>query len=112
MIVQSATAAVPNAQNTAMGAKLVSSSLNEAAQRQVDYYQYLNKWGQQNGGRLNGSDIAFNQQHPVQGYVNAAIVKALPQPALGALRNDPSLAQQFDAKYGPGLSDFVLHGQP
>ena len=83
MIVQSATAAVPNAQNTAMGAKLVSSSLNEAAQRQVDYYQYLNKWGQQNGGRLNGSDIAFNQQHPVQGYVNAAIVKAASSTGIG-----------------------------
>lgn len=108
MIVQAATTAVPNAENSAMGAKLVSSSLNQAAQRQIDYYQFLNDWGAQHGGRLNGADIAFNQQHPTGDYVNRAIVAAIPPQAVAMLKGNPALAGQFDQKYGTGISKFVL----
>jgi hypothetical protein len=108
MIVQAATAAVPNAENSAMGAKLVSSSLNQAAQRQIDYYQFLNDWGNAHGGRLNGADIAFNQQHPTQDYVNRAIVAAIPPQAVALLKSNPALAIQFDQKYGSGISNSVL----
>ena len=108
MIVQSATAAVPNAENTAMGAKLVSSSLNQAAQREEDYYSYLNDWGAQHGGRLNGADIAFNQQNPPQKYAMRAVVNAVPPQAVTMLKSNPNLAGQFEQKYGTGTAAFVL----
>lgn len=79
MIVQQATNSVPNAQQSQLGAKLVSSSLQQAAQRQQDYYEFLT--ARAKAGTLMGADVDFNRAHPVQGYVDAAIKKVGVDPA-------------------------------
>lgn len=109
MIVQQAVAAVPNAENTYLGAKLVSSSLRQAAQREVDYYKFTTDYARQHNGDTFGADIAFNEQHSPQLYAKTAIANALPTEAVQLLRRAPNLSRQFDSKYGPGMSDFILN---
>jgi len=116
-VVQTSVRAVPNSENTYLGARLVSNGLRQAAQRQIDYYQFLNDWRGQNNGRLVGTDdqgkpttadIQFNLAHPPAAYARAAVFGAIPDQAKAALQAQPAMAQQFDAKYGPGMASAVL----
>lgn len=75
-IVQQAVGSVPNAENTYLGGKLVSSSLRQAAIRQSDYYEFLNQFAMSHGGNTMGADVAFNKSHPIGGYVKTAIANA------------------------------------
>ena len=78
-IVQQATASVPNAEQSYWGAQLVSSSMRQAAQREIDYHKYLIQQ-RRSGNSLLDADVNFNQQHPVQSYVDKAL-STLPPPA-------------------------------
>jgi hypothetical protein len=112
MIVQQAVAAVPNADNTYLGARVVSSSLRQAAQRQSDYYEFLNDFAAKHGGNTFGADIAFNKQNPVGNYTKTAIANAIPQGAKDLLLSAPDKYKaDFEAKYGPGVARFVLGGK-
>ncbi|HZP68379.1 MAG TPA: hypothetical protein VFB29_00430 [Pseudolabrys sp.] len=71
MIVQQATNSVPNVGQSPLGAKLVASSLKQAAQRQQDYYEFLQSRAK--SGTLLGADADFNRANPVEKYVDTAI---------------------------------------
>ena len=109
MIVQQAVSAVPNANNTYMGARLVSSSLRQAAQRNMDYYEYLQNFAMQHGGTTMGADIAFNKANPVGTYTDKAILTAVPPAAIDYLKKNPMSAPLFDQQFGKkGLANMVL----
>ena len=110
MIVQQAVGAVPGLENTPRGAKLIFGALNTAAQRQSDYYEYLQNWAQTHPNTL-GADVAFNKAYPVQHYTNMALLAAVPPSRVQYLKANPKAAKDFDAYYGKGLSSVVL-GNP
>jgi len=107
-IVQQAIGAVPSAQNSYLGAKIVSSSLRAAAQRQQDFYEFLTQYAKENGFNTLGADVAFNKAHPVKEYTDKALLGAIPDDAKAALVSNPALANQFDSKYGRGMSKLIL----
>jgi hypothetical protein len=108
MIVQGAISAVPSAENSYLGGKLVSSSLREAAQRQMDYYEYLTDYAQSHAGNTLGADVAFNKTHPVKSYINQALVNAVPPEARAYLVQHPDTAKQFDQTFGANVSKLIL----
>lgn len=107
MIVQQAVGAVPGLENTPRGAKLIFGALNTAAQRQSDYYEFLQKWASTHPSTL-GADVAFNKANPVQHYTNQALLAAVPPGRIDYLKANPKLAPQFDTQYGKGLSAVIL----
>lgn len=110
MVVQQAVGAVPGIENTPRGAKLVFGSLNSAAQRQQDYYEYLQNWAQTHPNTM-GADVAFNKAYPVEHYATAALLSGVPQKYVANLKAHPETARDFDAYYGKGLSSVVLGRQ-
>lgn len=107
-IVNQGVSSVPNSQNTYLGAKLVTSSIRQAMQRESDYYQFATNWAQQNNGSTFGSEIEFNKKYPPALYAKTAVANALPTGATELLAKNPSYAKQFDTKYGPGMAKFIL----
>lgn len=107
-IVKGAISAVPNAENTYMGARLVSSSVRQAAQRNVDYYSFLQDFAGKHGGSTFGADLAFNKLHPAKEYSNNAIVNAVPPDARQMLLKSPNTASQFDEIFGAGTAKRVI----
>lgn len=110
MIVQQAVGAVPGLENTPRGAKLIFGALNTAAQRQSDYYEYLQNWAQTHPNTL-GADVAFNKAYPVQHYTNMALLAGVPQSRVQYLKANPKAAKDFDVYYGKGLSSIILGGK-
>ena len=113
-VVNQAIKANPGIQNTPLGARMVMNAIREAAQRDVEYYNFATKYGVRNG-HLVGADIEFNRLNPPEQYGRRAIVQArkdIPSEAIEALRTDPSKAAAFDAHYnGPGLAKMFLGNQ-
>ena len=111
-IVQSATAAVPNAEQTYWGARLVASSMRQAAQRQIDYHQYVSQLQRQGKSLLFANDD-FNQRHPPQEYTAKALSVVPPQRAISFLQANPTPQNRkaFDQKYGDGASNGVFGTQ-
>jgi hypothetical protein len=107
MIVQQAVGAVPGLENTPRGARLIFGALNTAAQRQSDYYEYLQNWAQTHANTM-GADVAFNKAYPVQHYTNMALLAGVPQSRVQYLKANPKAAKDFDAYYGKGLSSVIL----
>ena len=92
-----------------MGARLVSSSLRQAAQRNIEYYQFLNDFSMKHGGTTLGADQAFNDAHPVKEYTDRAILNAVPPAAIDYLKKNPMSAPLFDQQFGQkGLANMVL----
>lgn len=109
MIVQQATSAVPGAENTYLGSKLVSSSLRSAAQRQQDQYEFTINYANQHGGNTLGADVAFNKANPVSKYVKQSLVNAVPVGARQMLLQHPETAAQFDQMFGNGTAKLILN---
>lgn len=108
MIVQQAVAAVPNSENSYLGGKLVSSALRMASQRQMDYYEFLQKYATDHGGSTWGADVAFNKQHPVGEYTKAAIAQA--KQTAGDLPPGASGKQSVDQTTLANFKNAVMKG--
>lgn len=108
MIVQQATNSVPSMNNTYLGGRLVSSSLRQGAQRQMDYYEFMQDYAQGHDGNTMGADVAFNKANPISNYVTTAQVNAIPEISRTRLMQDPSLSDMFDKTYGSGMAKKVL----
>jgi hypothetical protein len=108
-IVQSSVSAVPGAENTPMGFKLVSSGIRQAIQREKDYYTFATDYAKTHRGNTFGADVEFNKQFPPDLYSKTAVANAIPPAAITMMKGDPKLAGKFDEKYGKGMSAFILH---
>ncbi len=107
-IVQSSVGAVPSAENSPLGFKLVTSGIRQAIQREKDFYAFSTDYAQSHRGNTFGADVAFNKQFPPDLYAKTAIANSLPPDAVKMLKEKPALAKQFDAKYGQGMSGFIF----
>jgi hypothetical protein len=108
-IVQSSVSAVPGAENTPMGFKLVSSGIRQAIQREKDYYAFATDYAKSHRGNTFGADVEFNKQFPPDLYSKTAVANSIPPQAINLMKSDPKLTSSFDAKYGQGMSGFILH---
>lgn len=108
MIINQATAAVPSGDNSPMGAKRLLAGIGSMAQRQQDWYSFVQRWTAQTGGSTLGAQDAFNKMHPPQQYADNAVISTIPAGAVQLLRQKPALAAQFDQKYGVGVSKMIL----
>jgi hypothetical protein len=108
-IVQSSVSAVPGAESTPMGFKLVSSGIRQAIQREKDYYTFATDYAKTHRGNTFGADVEFNKQFPPDLYSKTAVANAIPPAAINMMKGDPKLAGKFDEKYGSGMSAFILH---
>lgn len=72
-----ATSAVPSAENSPVGFKLVSSGIQEAAQTAIDLHNYKQEIYDQNGD-LNKAEVEFYKQNPAQMYARRAISTVTP----------------------------------
>jgi hypothetical protein len=55
-IVQTSVGAVPSAENTAMGFKLVTNGIRQAVQREKDFYNFATDWASSHRGNTFGAD--------------------------------------------------------
>lgn len=108
-IITGTTSAVPGAENTPMGFRLVASGIEQTAQRARDLYDYKANLLTQNKG-LVGAETAFNKANPPSLYTKKAIANAIPDQAVNALQADPSRGGAFDKKYGSGMAAFIAQG--
>lgn len=112
-IVQQAQSAVPGIENTPKGAKLIFGALGAAADRQSDYYQFLNDWVKTRPSTM-GADVAFNKAYPVEHYTNQALLAAIPPKLANGvdpvanLKAHPDTARDFDSYFGKGLAAVIL----
>lgn len=72
-----ATSAVPSAENSPEGFKLVSAGIQEAAQNAIDLHNYKQTVYDQNGD-LNKAEVEFYKQNPAQAYARRAISMVKP----------------------------------
>ncbi len=73
MVVQGAARAIPAAENTPLGGKLVLKSLEQTMLREVDRRNFETNWWQSHSGNLIGANEAFNSQYKPQLYSQRAI---------------------------------------
>lgn len=109
-IVQGATNAVPHDENSYLGFRLVSSSVEQAMQRQRDLYSFKADRLANNGSLLT-AERDFNKANPPENYVRRAIANAVPDAAVNLLASNPDQYKaDFDKKYGDGMAAYVLGG--
>lgn len=109
-IIQMGRTAVPNVENSYLGAKYVSATIRAAAQREIDLYNYKANLAK-NSKSLVSADADFNAAHPAQGYAMRAITSQIPPQAIAHLKTNPALASRFDEQFGPGTAEFLLGPQ-
>lgn len=113
MIVQGSIRAVPNVDNSPVGAQRLVAGIEAALQRQKDLYQYLNQWQHdtRSGGDVTDAEVQFNKDNPVDKYVREGIVNSIPQTfrdRLTSLKDNPDAAKYFDQRFGQGSAAMVL----
>jgi len=115
-VVQQAIGSNPNQTLSTQSNKLLISLLNNSADRMIGRYQA--GYGAIRSGGLSQDAIqSYDKAHPEQEFVDKAYVQSgtpikgkfepPPAPALQLLQqhsSDPKVIQQFNQKYGPGLS--------
>jgi hypothetical protein len=108
-IINGATSAVPNAENSYLGFRLVSSGIEQDLLRQRELYEYKAQ-KVANNQPLATAETEFNQTHPVEIYTARAIANAIPDDVVTKLRANPSKVADFDQHFGPGIGEFILNG--
>ncbi|MGA8541415.1 MAG: hypothetical protein WB566_18070, partial [Terriglobales bacterium] len=105
----------PNAENTPLGFRLVSSAIQQQVQRQADYYQFALNMLKQNGGDTIGAEVAFNKAHPPQEYSARAIANGIVDPrdkqVLLANGTNPAALNKFKTLY-PGVDPNTILTEP
>lgn len=113
-IVQQATAAVPGADNTPLGARKIISGVRAAIDQQVSWKTFLDQWVNKTGGNSNGAQEYFNRMRPPS-YWNAKAWSDLVDPAdrqaLANNRKNPAAVAAINHKYGPGVAEYMLQRQ-
>ena len=108
-IINGATTAVPNAENSYLGFRMVSSGIEQDLQRQRELYQF--KARQLAAGKpLATAEVEFNKQNPVQNYTQRAIANAVPDDIVAHLTANPDTVAAFDKHFGRGIGEFILKG--
>jgi hypothetical protein len=116
-VVTGAVAATPNVENTYFGSKVITNSMRQAMQRQIDLSNYIPTYLKEHG-TTDGVEDDFNKKFPPKLYSQTAIANAIDPRAITLLRSDTSkgdkeAAVEFDRRYGRGMSAFILqNGQP
>jgi hypothetical protein len=108
-IINGATSAVPNSENSYLGFRLVSSGIEQDLQRQRELYEFK---GQRlaEGQPLVTAEADFNKTHPVEIYTARAIANAVPDDIAAHLVANPDTVKAFDQHFGPGIGEFILKG--
>jgi hypothetical protein len=108
-IINGATTAVPNSENSYLGFRMVSSAIEQDLQRQRELYQF--KAQQLAAGKpLATAEVEFNKQNPVQSYTQRAIANAVPDDIVAHLTANPDTVAAFDKHFGKGIGEFILKG--
>lgn len=109
-IINGATSAVPNAENTYLGARMVSSGIEQSMLRERDLYEFKASNLAANKSLVT-AEADFNKANPPGMYTKRAIANAVPDPAVTALMANPDvLRADFDKKYGAGMTNFIVRG--
>lgn len=108
-IVNGATSAVPNAENTYLGFRLVSSGIEQSVARGMDLHAFVAQKLAANQP-VSNAEVEFNQTHPVGVYTMRAIANAVPDEYVTALKSNPQSVQAFDTRFGNGVGEFILQG--
>ncbi len=101
---------VPNLGNTPEGNTKLVDIQRRLNRRKQEIAQLARQYADRNGGRINAGFDDFLAQWAEQNPV-FPLVERVPAGAVDMLRSDPSLAPQFDAKYGAGSAERILRGQ-
>lgn len=112
MIVNQSIGVQPGIGMTPEGNRRIMAGLLVASQRDRDYAQFLR--GYDKSATPGDADQAFNQAHPVSGYVDDVekIMSleqkrdAKGQSPVDRLVSNPKLAKDFDAKFGGNMSRY------
>jgi hypothetical protein len=108
-IINGATTAVPNSENSYLGFRLVSSGIEQDLLRQRELYEYKAQRVAA-GQPLATAEADFNKANPVQNYTARAIANAVPDNIASHLVANPDTVRAFDQHFGPGIGEFILSG--
>jgi hypothetical protein len=108
-IINGATSAVPNSENSYLGFRLVSSGIEQDLLRQRELYEFKGKQ-LATGKPLATAEADFNKANPVQTYTARAIANAVPDDIAAHLMANPDTVKAFDQHFGPGIGEFILKG--
>ena len=108
-VVQSSVNATPNVENTYFGSKVITNSIRQTIQREVDLYNFSLEKAKTTGTSF-GAEADFNKKFPPKLYSQTAIANAIPQTSIDRLKStgDGKNKTLFDTTYGKGMADFVL----
>lgn len=106
-IVSASIKAVPGNANTWLGARQVSSGIEQMFQREKDLYDYKANI-LKNGGSIIDAESQFNKDHPVTDYTTKALANAMPDTAVNYLQQNPDTVKDFDAHAGSGVGEYIL----
>lgn len=108
-IINGATNAVPNAENSYLGFRMVSSGIEQDLQRQRELYQFKAD-RLANGQPLATAETDFNKAHPIKDYTLRAIANAVPDDLTDYLKAHPETVGAFNKHFGAGIGEFILKG--
>lgn len=109
-VIQSSVSATPNVENTYFGSKVITNSIRQTVQREIDMYRYSLDYAKRAGSTF-GAEDDFNKKFPPKLYSQTAVANAIPETSIkrltasGGSQKDKA---QFDSVYGTGMADFVL----
>lgn len=109
-VVQSSVNATPNVENTYFGSKVITNSIRQTVQREIDMYRYSLEYAKKTGSTF-GAEDEFNKKFPPKLYSQTAVANAIPETSIDRLTKSGGSAKdkaQFDSVYGKGMADFVL----
>lgn len=108
-VVHSSVNATPNVENTYFGSKVITNSIRQTVQREIDMYRYSLEYAKRTGSTF-GAEDEFNQKFPPKLYSQTAVANAIPDTSIKRLTStgDQKNKDMFDATYGKGMADFIL----